>query len=214
MDDFRFTSRLLVKLDSLLFFEGGISIGALKACLKADYSNMLKMCRMEDVPYILRRIQEDLLLPHWPPMVTWESSNLERMEQQLRQDYMDQVSSSIAHFLQRIQVIMGIADLDSADMRQVEKCRNSRRLVHHPDKGGRREYYNFLDNIMEHLNQHWFYIDASASIALIAEGTEVVFVGQMQTCSIRQLPELFAQVQRKVTMPNESEHLQLVVVER
>jgi hypothetical protein len=211
--EIRFTRLLVNKLASKM--DGLSTVAALKEQLKTAYSNTLKTCPIEALPTVLFRIQQEFFLPHWPPLALREMSKLEEKEHQMRQSFMDQAASEMEQFLERVKTIFGITDLSSATKRIVEKSRNKRRLVHHPDKGGRRAYYDFLDKMTEFLLEEWFSIDEREGVHLqsLAEVVMEVTIQRMQTCSIGGLQLGLASIRRQLQMPSECEHLQLVAVE-
>jgi hypothetical protein len=140
-----------------------------------------------------------------------EMPNLGRFQDQLRQPYIEQVGTEMDEFLERVKAIFGITDLHSATKRQVEKHRNKRRLVHHPDKGGSRPYYDFMDQMMDFLDKEWFSLDQldSANLWELAEISKSACIKSMRTCRISELPAVLAGWRPMWSMPSESQHLQL-----
>jgi hypothetical protein len=210
-NDVRVTRRLINKLVSM--FGNATSIGAVEAQSMASYIHILKTCPLQDMPTVLRRVKEYFVQPHWPPMAVIEMANLDRLQ---RQYYINHVCSETERVLARIQAIMRITDLNRADKRQVERNLNRLRLVHHPDKGGQRKYYNFLNDVMDYVNRNWFFFcKGEKSIGFTAEALLRLARKTMLTCSMSTLQmEYEGFLRYSLAMPDESEHFQLVVVQQ
>jgi hypothetical protein len=206
----RFTRRMINKLRRLvnnrsLTVDEQPSVANLTTQLKTSYAKVLKTCPIQAIPLVLLRLQ-----PYWPEMAWREYANLERLEDSLRASCMAQAKSEMGHFMERVQVIYGIDDLNSASERHIHKLRNKLRRVHHPDKGGRREHYEFLDKTFDHLHEHWFqHGGPDSSLGGLTLAYALGLISIVQSSRISELPGLLAGMRLLLAIPSEIEHLQL-----